>query len=287
MSASSVRSRPSRTRTARGLLAAASCAALLLTGCSGTARHSAEGATGGRTAGERTVSGDEDEDADASPRAGARGSAGPPVEGRPGPGATAAAAVPPGLGPLTGARVPAKARQALVVTGTGRDSSASTAALHQRDAHGAWRLVAGPWPAHNALSGWTDDHRAGDLRTPVGVFGLGDAGGLLPDPGTKLPYDQDEQFGDSGTGYLDESLEGSFDYVLAIDYNRVPGTSPLDKTRPLGLGKGSGIWLHVDHGGPTKGCVSLPRGRMRELLRHLDPALRPVVVMGDAGALRK
>jgi L,D-peptidoglycan transpeptidase YkuD (ErfK/YbiS/YcfS/YnhG family) len=282
VSASSVRSRPSRTRAARGLLAVGSCAVLLLTGCSGTDRHSAAGAAGGRTAGEGAVSGD------ASPGAGARGSAGPPVAGRPGPGATAAAAAAlPGIGPRTVARVPAKARQALVVTGTGRNSSASTAALHQRDARGGWRLTAGPWPAHNALRGWTDEHIAGDLRTPTGVFGLGDAGGLLPDPGTRLPYDQDEQFGDSGTGYLDESLEGSFDYVLAIDYNRVPGTSPLDKTRPLGLGRGSGIWLHVDHGGPTKGCVSLPRGRMRELLRRLDPALRPVVVMGDAAALRR
>ncbi|MGX2992912.1 L,D-transpeptidase family protein [Streptomyces sp. JNUCC 64] len=274
MPASPVRPRPPARRASGGLAAVVCCAALLVTGCSPDGARPVP----------RAVSGGDDKE-DASPRVPAGPSPRPPIEGRPGAGGESAAV--PGLGPATRARVPARAAQALVVTGTGRDSSASTAALHQRDAHGVWRAVAGPWPAHNALRGWTDEHRAGDLRTPVGVFGLGDAGGLLPDPGTKLPYDRDDRFGDSGTGFLDESLEGSFDYVLAIDYNRVPGTSPLDRTRPLGLGRGSGIWLHVDHGGPTKGCVSLPRGRMRELLRLLDPRLRPVVVMGDAGSLRR
>ncbi|MER5491599.1 L,D-transpeptidase family protein [Streptomyces sp. NPDC002454] len=272
MSASPARARTRPQRPVRGVLAALCCTALLVGGCSRADAPGAGGAGG-------------DEDAASVGRPGPP--AGPPIEGRPGPGTGGETAAIAGLGSLTRARVPSGARQALVVTGTGRDSSAGTAALHQRDAQGTWRTVAGPWPAHNALRGWTDDHRAGDLRTPIGVFGLGDAGGLLPDPGTELPYDRDDRFGDSGTGFLDEPLAGSFDYVLAIDYNRVPGTSPLDKTRPLGLDKGSGIWLHVDHGGPTKGCVSLPRGRMRELLRRLDPAAHPVVVMGDAASLRR
>ena len=49
--------------------------------------------------------------------------------------------------------------------------------------------------------------------------------------------------------------------------------------------EGGGIWFHVDHGGPTHGCVSLSRPHMRALLRALDPALHPVVVMGDAASL--
>jgi hypothetical protein len=48
---------------------------------------------------------------------------------------------------------------------------------------------------------------------------------------------------------------------MAIDYNRVKGTSPLDRTSPPGADKGGGIWLHVDHGGPTHACVSLPAAR--------------------------
>ncbi|CAL9651528.1 hypothetical protein [Streptomyces sp. Tu 3180] len=191
----------------------------------------------------------------------------------------------PGLGPRTLAWIPGNARQVVVVTGLGRDANRSEVVLHQHTGSG-WE--AGPvWPARNALRGWTDDHRAGDLRSPIGVFTLGDAGGLLPDPGTELPYDQSDGFSVSGRGLLGEPLEGSFDYVIAIDYNREPGTSPLDLTRPLGADKGGGIWLHVDHQGPTQGCVSLDKRHMRELLRALDPDLHPVIVMGDADSLRE
>ncbi|WP_329258756.1 L,D-transpeptidase family protein [Streptomyces pseudovenezuelae] len=191
----------------------------------------------------------------------------------------------PGLGPRTWARIPDGTRQAVVVTGRGRDSPDSTVVLYQRTAAG-WRPGA-QWPAHNALKGWSDHHLAGDLRSPVGVFTLTDAGGLLKDPGTRLTYDRGVGFTSPGTGFEGEPLAGSFDYVIAINYNRRPGTSPLDWTRPMGAGRGGGIWLHVDHGGPTHGCVSIAEKHMKELLLTLDPALRPVVVMGDAKSLAR
>ncbi|MFI8966061.1 hypothetical protein ACIGO8_28565 [Streptomyces sp. NPDC053493] len=191
----------------------------------------------------------------------------------------------PGVGPRTQARIPHGTGQVLVVSGDDVDGSVATAVLYERTAAGRWHRTAGPWTGHNALRGWTDDHVADDLRSPIGVFRLGDAGGRLPDPGARLPYDQDEEFAVTGTGFLDEPLEGSFDYVVAIDYNRVPGTSPLDKERPLGPEKGGGVWIHVDHGGPTQACVSLLREDMRRLLRALDPAREPVVVMGPAARL--
>ncbi|MEW2076258.1 L,D-transpeptidase family protein [Streptomyces sp. NPDC013433] len=206
------------------------------------------------------------------------------AQGRPGTGAeTRPLTRIPGLGPRTRAWIPANARQVVVVTGRHKDANRSRAVLYQHTGSG-WE--GGPaWPAHNALRGWTDDHRAGDLRSPIGVFTLTDAGGLLPDPGTELPYDQSEGFTAGGTGFEGEPLEGSFDYVIAIDYNREPGTSPLDRTRPLGADRGGGIWLHVDHQGPTQGCVSLSERHMEELLRTLDPDRHPVIVMGDADSL--
>src|SRR5262249_55234723 len=124
-----------------------------------------------------------------------------------------------------------------------------------------------------------------DLHSPIGVFTLTDAGGRLPDPGSKLPYHRSSQFVVSGSGFEGEPLAGSFDYVIAINYNRVPGNSTLDHRRPDGADKGGGIWLHWDHGGPTHGCVSLPKDGMVALLQDLDPALHPVVVMGNRGAL--
>ncbi|MFF8289861.1 L,D-transpeptidase family protein [Streptomyces sp. NPDC016309] len=244
-------------RTGRRTLIGAMCAGLLLTGCAG-ARTAPEpaGRPGSATAGT--------------------------AHGAPAPAPPARI---PGLGPATRARIPATTSQALVVKGDGPHAYQSTAVLYERDPATGWKTVSQPWPAHNALRGWTAHHRAGDLRTPIGVFTLGDAGGRLPDPGTLLPYDRSDEFDMPGTGFLGEPLEGSFDHVVAIDYNRVPGTSPLDKVRPLGPGKGGGVWIHVDHGGPTRACIALRRDDMRQLLRALDPAKKPVIVMGDAGTL--
>jgi L,D-peptidoglycan transpeptidase YkuD (ErfK/YbiS/YcfS/YnhG family) len=203
----------------------------------------------------------------------------------PRPAVPAAARRLPGLGPRTLARVPADAGQVVLVTGRGRSSARSTVVVYSREPDG-WR--AGPrWAAHNGLRGWTVHHHAGDLRSPVGVFTLTDAGGLLPNPGTALPYDHSRGFAIGGTGFEGEPLAGSFDYVLAINYNRRTGVTPLDWTRPDGAAEGGGIWFHVDHGGPTHACVSLSRAHMRELLRTLDPARHPVAVMGDAASLAR
>jgi L,D-peptidoglycan transpeptidase YkuD (ErfK/YbiS/YcfS/YnhG family) len=181
--------------------------------------------------------------------------------------------------------VPRDARQVLVVTGSGRNSSSARAVLHTRTPEG-WRP--GPtWPARNARNGWTTRHYADDLRTPIGVFSLTDAGGRRANPGTRLPYDRSEDFTATGTGFNGESLAGSFDYVIAIDYNREPGTSPLDWSRPLGADRGGGIWLHVDHDGPTHGCVALSEEHMKELMRLLDPAKHPVIVMGPDSFLTR
>ncbi|MER6850699.1 L,D-transpeptidase family protein [Streptomyces flaveolus] len=208
----------------------------------------------------------------------------PPASPRPAPTGPTARPL-PGLGPTVRARMPAATGQALVVRGATAEANRAQVVLYERHPVRGWQAVAGPWSAHTGLRGWTSDHSAGDLRTPIGVFGISDAGGRLPDPGTRLPYDQDPEFSLSGTGHLGEDLEGSFDYVIAVDYNRVPGTTPLDKTRPLGEDKGGGVWIHVDHGGPTNACVSLDEEHMRALLRALDPDRQPVVVMGPASAL--
>ncbi|MFF2650070.1 L,D-transpeptidase family protein [Streptomyces sp. NPDC058045] len=191
----------------------------------------------------------------------------------------------PGLGLGTRARIPRSAEQVLIVTGDGYDDSTATVVLHQRTPQG-WRPGT-TWAAHNARDGWTTDHRIDDLRSPIGVFTLTDAGGRLRDPGARLPYHRSQDFTVEGLGFNGESLDGSFDYVVAINYNREPGTSPLDRARPLGADRGGGIWLHVDHDGPTHGCVALSERHMRQLLLLLDPARHPVVVMGDKASLAR
>ncbi|WP_443058114.1 hypothetical protein [Streptomyces sp. NBC_00820] len=209
-------------------------------------------------------------------RPGAQGPSG--VEGAP-----ADPARVPGVGDHLYQRIPADTRQVVAVYGEGRNSPRSTLVLYTRHGDG-WRRV-DSWPAHNGRGGWTTDHWMGDERSPVGVFTLSDAGGVLPDPGARLPYDED----DGAYATPEEwgaSRRHDFDYVIAIDYNRVRGTPPHDTTRPEGVAKGGGIWLHLDHGSGTSACVSVPRSAMRYLLRTLDPARHPVVVMGDRAELR-
>ncbi|WP_354671271.1 L,D-transpeptidase family protein [Streptomyces sp. S.PB5] len=187
----------------------------------------------------------------------------------------------PGIGVRFQRRVPADSRQVVAVYGDGKESADSTVVLYGKRG-AAWERLRS-WPAHNGRKGWTTDHREGDKRSPVGVFTLTDAGGVLKDPGSKLPYTQSAAF--AVPRWWDESHRHDFDHVIAIDYNRVKGTPPNDPTRPEGAAKGGGIWLHLDHGSGTSACVSLSRAAMEHLLRTLDPDQHPVVVMGDRADL--
>ncbi|KOG46589.1 lipoprotein [Streptomyces virginiae] len=189
-----------------------------------------------------------------------------------------------GVSEQTRARIPAESRQLILVTGKAVDSSESTAAFYTRPAAGADWVKAESWPARNGANGWSVERAYGDLTSPQGVFALTDAGGLLPKPpGTRLPYDRDNGFVATGLGVNGESLVGSFDYVVAIDFNRRPGRSPLDPVMPDGEDKGGNIWLHVDHDGPSQGCVGIPKEAMKKVLETLDPAAKPVIVMGPEG----
>ncbi|MFE0798779.1 hypothetical protein [Streptomyces sp. NPDC058812] len=192
----------------------------------------------------------------------------------------------PGVGDRLQRRIPADSGQVVAVYGDGSDSADSTVVLYTKRGS-AWHR-ARSWAAHNGTKGWTTDHHENDKRSPVGVFTLSDAGGVLPDPdpspGTGLPYTRSAAF--AAPRWWDTSYWHDFDYVIAIDYNRVKGTPPNDPTRPEGASKGGGIWLHMDHGSGTSACVSLPKPAMEYLLRTLDPDRHPVAVMGDRAHLK-
>jgi L,D-peptidoglycan transpeptidase YkuD (ErfK/YbiS/YcfS/YnhG family) len=187
----------------------------------------------------------------------------------------------PGVGATMRSRIPANARQVVAVYGESTTSADSTIALFSR--HGDTWTRERTWPGHNGKRGWTTDHHGGDNKSPVGVFTLTDAGGVLADPGSKLPYHRSAGF--KAPRSWAKSHWHDFDLVVAINYNRVKGTSPLDPTRPQGQSKGGSIWLHMDHGSGTSACVGQSKADMEYLLRTLDPAAHPVVVMGDIADL--
>ncbi|WP_181765897.1 L,D-transpeptidase family protein [Streptomyces albidus (ex Kaewkla and Franco 2022)] len=187
----------------------------------------------------------------------------------------------PDVGDPLQKKIPREARQVVAVYGKDKDSADATVRLYSK--HGKKWQQDRSWPAHNGRKGWTRDHREGDKRSPVGVFTLTDAGGVKPAPDAKLPYTDSDAF--TPPSYWSKKTRHDFDHVIAVDYNRAKGTSPLDPSRPQGQSKGGSIWLHMDHGSGTSGCVSLSRSGMRYLLRTLDPDKHPAVVMGDKAAL--
>lgn len=195
----------------------------------------------------------------------------------------------PGLGPRTRATIKPDTHQVVIVTGEGADSNRSRVRLYERHPNLGWRPAADEWAARNGHKGWAERHVRGDLRSPVGTYRLTDAGGKLANPGTALPYDRNRGvlYSARGTNFEDKPKAGALDYVVAINYNRVAGRPPYDFTRPLGAARGGGIWFHVSHDGGTEGCVGLPRGRMKELMRRLKPHAKPVTVMGPAESLAR
>ncbi|MFD6285886.1 hypothetical protein [Streptomyces sp. NPDC060205] len=188
----------------------------------------------------------------------------------------------PDVGDKLQKQIPANSRQVVAVYGQGKDSAKSTIVLYTKSGS-TWDKTRS-WEGHNGKKGWTTDHNEGDKRSPVGVFTLSDSGGVLADPGAGLPYTQSSGF--QAPHYWAKSHWHDFDYVIAIDYNRVKGTSPNDPTRPQGQSKGGSIWLHMDHGSGTSACVSLSKSGMQYLLRTLDPDRHPLVVMGDKANLK-
>lgn len=62
-----------------------------------------------------------------------------------------------------------------------------------------------------------------------------------------------------------------YDYAGVVDFTR-PG--------PV-IGRGSGIFLHAFGDVTTGGCVSVERSHMRAILRWLDPAAHPRIVIGE------
>ncbi|MFW3169086.1 L,D-transpeptidase family protein [Geodermatophilus sp. CPCC 206100] len=180
-----------------------------------------------------------------------------------------------------------------VVTVVAASSGATTAQLTawERGPSG-WTAVLGPVRARLGSAG-VGAASESSTRTPAGTFGLSEAFGRAPDPGSGLPYrvvdDQDWWVSDVGSPLynqharcaaggcpFDESVSENlqaagavYDSAVVIDYNR--GGTP---------GAGSAFFLHVTNGAPTAGCVAIDRGSLRTVLQWLDAGAAPRIAIG-------
>lgn len=189
---------------------------------------------------------------------------------------TAPAPVPaPKPPPATLCRVPAgvTAEQVVLVDSAGAGATVRAC----RRAAGGYRTELGPYDGHVGRNGVSAAKREGDLRTPAGVFPLRGGFGAYANPGLRvgswLQVDaQDVWVDDSASSHYNthqrapangrwasaEKLlnQPAYNYAQVIGYNeaRTPGI-------------GSAIFLHVDKGAGTAGCVSLPTEPLLAVMR--------------------
>jgi len=225
----------------------------------------------------------------------------PAVAQRP---ATSAASAAPDTPAATSPAVPsARPAAASAARGTGGQLVTVTAAsygatqakltAYQRSG-GQWRRIFGPWVAWIGRNGMAPPgaKREGDGRTPSGTFGFGFFFGVDPDPGVRFPYrrvDASDFWDDDPSSplynewvddrYASPGADPEPMDVSAYDYGAVIG---YNTARTPGLG--SAIFLHINIGMPTAGCVTLSADELLEILRWLNPAASPRIAMG-VGAL--
>lgn len=194
--------------------------------------------------------------------------------------------------------LPAGAAQVLLVSGRDPSPSALVFALEKKD--GKWSEALPPIPSAIGRSGLAapGEKREGDGRTPSGVFRLERAFGYGSAAPTRLQYRQatEEDLwvddpsspdynrwvrrGETSAASYEEMRrrDDQYKYGIVIEYN----------TRPVVPGRGSAIFFHIwkGEGRPTAGCVAMAEEDLLKVLGWLDPAKRPVAVLGMEAALR-
>ena len=192
------------------------------------------------------------------------------------------------------------ATQAITVEAASHRTTYATVRTWRR-AGGCWQPVAGPFAARVGRNGLSANRREGDGTTPIGSFGIAPTlYGNAPDPGVRFRYhrlvcgdwwNEDpssrtyNSFRHVACGTRPSFWNGSegmwqqpraYAHLAVVEYNM----------RPVVPGRGSGIFLHVQTGRATNGCVSLGRGDLVRMLRWLDPVAEPRIVIGTRSEVR-
>ncbi|HEY4459675.1 MAG TPA: L,D-transpeptidase family protein [Pseudonocardiaceae bacterium] len=188
-----------------------------------------------------------------------------------------------------------------VVTVVATDTHATTASLQMwNKVNGGWTPVGSAVTADIGRNGMSAHVTEGAKAAPIGSFTMTQAFGRDSDPGTALPYFQttpdDWWISEPGplynthqrcasdcafntaTGNPNEHLYYEipyYNYAVVIDYNTA-------NAGPVVPGAGSAFFLHVTTGKPTLGCVAIPTAALLPLMRWLNPADHPRILIATA-----
>jgi len=186
-----------------------------------------------------------------------------------------------------------------LIFATNRDSSSFHVTIHALERNnGVWHLAFPTFTGSIGEMGFAaiDRKSEGDGKSPSGIFPLGIAFGYAPSAVTKMPYrqatDDDCWVDDVNSEDYNKWVKGKpnaaswekmkreddqYKYGVVIEYNM----------HPIVKGKGSAIFLHVwKTGESTVGCVSMPEEMVLKILGWLDPAKKPLIIMGTESELR-
>ena len=188
-----------------------------------------------------------------------------------------------------------------LVFATGRDASSFVVTIHVLEKKGeTWKPAFPSFPATIGAKGFASpgQKKEGDGKSPTGVFALGMAFGYDPFLATKMPYrqvtDDDCWVDDIDSEDYNRWVRGRpnaasmermkrkddlYKYGIVVEYNM----------NPIVKGKGSAIFIHPWEGErkPTLGCIAMPEDKILKLLQWLDPATKPLIVMGTEAELGK
>ena len=202
------------------------------------------------------------------------------------------------------------ARQVIVVEAPHWSATEGTLTAYERDGK-TWRTVQPTVRAQLGYGGLVrgDRRRQGTGTTPTGVYEILSGFGRKANPGTALAYirvDRDDvwpydprrprtynvfqdaaanwrRYGNYVEYLWDMGMQ--YNYVAVLDYNLPTGPITTDargirrSTTPPNTARGGGIFLHVDNGKKTAGCIAVKESVMRDLMRWLDPTKDPVIVI--------
>ncbi|WP_405715815.1 L,D-transpeptidase [Streptomyces xanthophaeus] len=170
-----------------------------------------------------------------------------------------------------------------------------------------WDRRAGRWyeagtaPARFGANGLTEGSSRvqGTDTTPTGLYALPYAFGIRQAPaGTEYRYRRVTQH----SWWCQDNASVSYNrWVEPLPADCAPGEAEhlvtyekqyahalliaFNYDRPV-RGRGAGIFLHVNGKGATAGCVSVPAGTMRAILRWADPRRGPHIAIGtESGEL--
>ncbi|MDQ1688703.1 MAG: hypothetical protein QOK42_1678 [Frankiaceae bacterium] len=180
------------------------------------------------------------------------------------------------------------ARQVVLVSSSSTSATTATVYWWIKHIDGSWHLARNGVAARIGVNGMSSGKREGDGKTPMGVYPVGTGFGWYANPGTKLPWrvaDSNSRWvDDSGSAYYNQWMQAPangrwhsaeqlrvtpYTYAIQVGYNL--------SHKP---GMGSAIFMHLNTGRATSGCITSDKMTIVSSLKWLNPALQPHFVIG-------